>query len=66
LSNAADSTRARTTSHGGSKLDVPYGGPGLTVVKVKNLEARGPLHGYRIAGRSEQIDDLSDYVVGSD
>ena len=36
-----------------SKLDVPYGT--LDLLIMKTLEAGGPLHGYRLARRIEQI-----------
>jgi len=38
---------------GGDRRDVLYGSLGLMVLKT--LEALGPLHGYRIARRIEQI-----------
>jgi PadR family transcriptional regulator, regulatory protein PadR len=38
-----------------SKRDVLYGSLGLMVLKT--LEALGPLHGYRLARRIEQISD---------
>ena len=37
------------------KLDVQYGS--LALMVLKTLEALGPLHGYRIARRIEQISD---------
>ncbi len=39
----------------GDKRDVLYGSLGLMVLET--LEALGPLHGYRIARRIEQISD---------
>jgi PadR family transcriptional regulator PadR len=37
------------------RLEVHYGS--LTLMVLKTLEAMGPLHGYRIARRVEQISD---------